>query len=38
MTIVIWKLYEKYGFEKLEKPLSGSEHNACDAWFMKKLN
>ena len=30
-------LYEKYGFEKMEKPLSGSEHNACDAWYIKKL-
>lgn len=31
------RLYEKFGFIKLEKPLSGSEHNACDAWYIKKL-
>ena len=28
-------LYEKYGFEKLNEPLSGSEHNACDCWYIK---
>lgn len=31
------RLYEKFGFEKLEQPLEGSEHNACDTWYMKKL-
>lgn len=31
-------LYEKYGFEELEQPLEGTEHNACDKWFMKKLS
>lgn len=30
-------LYEKYGFKKLEQPLSGSEHNACDTWYIKEL-
>lgn len=31
------RLYEKLGFEKQEQPLVGSEHNACDTWYMKKL-
>lgn len=30
-------LYEKLGFEHLEKPLEGTEHNACDTWMLKKL-
>ncbi|MEI3598258.1 MULTISPECIES: GNAT family N-acetyltransferase [unclassified Oceanobacillus] len=30
-------LYEKFGFVKLKKPLSGSEHNACDCWYLKEL-
>lgn len=31
------KLYEKYGFKKLAAPISGSEHNACDTWFLKEF-
>jgi putative acetyltransferase len=31
-------LYEKFGFERLQAPLSGSEHNACDTWYIKHFN
>lgn len=31
------RLYEKYGFVKLSEPIEGSEHNACDTWFLKKF-
>ncbi|OJF90307.1 GNAT family N-acetyltransferase [Alkalibacterium sp. 20] len=31
------KLYEKYGFKKLNAPIKGSEHNACDTWFYKEF-
>lgn len=31
------QLYIKFGFEQLKQPLSGSEHSACDSWYMKKL-
>jgi putative acetyltransferase len=30
-------LYIKFGFQQLERPLAGSEHNAMDTWYMKKL-
>lgn len=30
-------LYNKLGFQLLEKPLDGSEHNAMDAWYIKEL-
>ncbi|MFD1416492.1 GNAT family N-acetyltransferase [Oceanobacillus jeddahense] len=30
-------LYEKYGFQLLEKPLKGSEHTAMDRWYIKDL-
>lgn len=30
-------LYEKYGFTLLREPLSGSEHSAMDAWYLKNL-
>ncbi|WP_208559401.1 GNAT family N-acetyltransferase [Marinilactibacillus kalidii] len=30
-------LYLKYGFEKLDQPLDGSEHGACDTWLLKSL-
>ncbi|MBD7985736.1 GNAT family N-acetyltransferase [Sporosarcina sp. Sa2YVA2] len=30
-------LYEKYGFDLLNKPLSGSEHSTMDAWYIKRL-
>jgi putative acetyltransferase len=29
--------YVKCGFELLEAPLTGSEHYACDAWYIKDL-
>jgi putative acetyltransferase len=31
------RLYEKFGFNKLDHPLEGSEHNACDTWYIKEL-
>lgn len=31
-------LYEKYGFELLQEPLSGSEHSAMNAWYIKELH
>ncbi|MEK4188367.1 GNAT family N-acetyltransferase [Paenibacillus sp. FSL L8-0494] len=31
------RFYTKNGFELLEKPLAGSEHFACDAWYIKNL-
>lgn len=31
-------LYIKLGFERLEKPLDGSEHSAMDAWYIKELS
>ncbi|REK76983.1 GNAT family N-acetyltransferase [Paenibacillus paeoniae] len=31
------RFYAKHGFYSLEGPLAGSEHYACDAWFMKEL-
>ncbi|WP_028274731.1 GNAT family N-acetyltransferase [Atopococcus tabaci] len=30
-------LYAKFGFQRLDQPLEGTEHSACDAWYMKKL-
>ncbi|TVP89630.1 GNAT family N-acetyltransferase [Alkalibacterium sp.] len=27
-------LYRQYGFEKLEEPLAGTEHSACDTWLL----
>ncbi|MEG8980305.1 GNAT family N-acetyltransferase [Priestia megaterium] len=32
------KLYKKFGFKLLFKPLPGSEHSAMDAWYIKSLN
>lgn len=31
-------LYTKLGFQQLERPLDGSEHNAMDAWYIKELS
>lgn len=31
------QLYMKFGFRELDKPLEGSEHNACDSWYIKQL-
>lgn len=30
-------LYRQYGFEKMDEPLSGTEHSACDTWLFKKF-
>ncbi|WP_042222246.1 GNAT family N-acetyltransferase [Oceanobacillus manasiensis] len=30
-------LYNKLGFELLDKALEGSDHDAMDAWYIKKL-
>jgi len=32
------RLYDKLGFQQLEKPLEGSEHSACNTWYLKKLS
>jgi putative acetyltransferase len=31
-------LYTKLGFQQLEGALDGSEHNAMDGWYIKKLS
>lgn len=31
------RFYIKNGFELLDAPLAGSEHFACDVWYIKKL-
>lgn len=31
-------LYIKFGFRQLKKALDESEHNACDAWYIKELS
>ncbi|MEK3747482.1 GNAT family N-acetyltransferase [Paenibacillus sp. FSL E2-8871] len=31
------RFYIKNGFELLDAPLAGSEHFACDAWYIKEL-
>jgi len=30
-------LYEKFGFTLLNEPISGSDHSAMDAWYLKIL-
>ncbi|WP_297099844.1 GNAT family N-acetyltransferase [uncultured Draconibacterium sp.] len=30
-------MYERAGFEKLEKPLGDSGHTGCDIWMIKRL-
>lgn len=32
------KLYEKYEFDLLKEPISGSDHHTMDAWYIKRLN
>lgn len=32
------RLYEKFGFKQLDAPLEGTEHSACDTWFIKELS
>lgn len=31
------RFYSKKGFVQLDEPLAGSEHFACDAWYIKDL-
>lgn len=31
------RFYQKQGFTLLTEPLNGSEHFACDAWYIKEL-
>ncbi|GJM81689.1 N-acetyltransferase [Paenibacillus sp. HMSSN-139] len=31
------RFYQKHGFRQLQAPLAGSEHFACDAWYIKVL-
>lgn len=31
------RFYNKQGFMLLDKPLEGTEHYACDAWYIKEL-
>ena len=31
------RFYKKHGFIQLEKPLSQTEHYACDVWYIKEL-
>lgn len=31
------KVYEHYGFDKLDKPLDGSEHDAMNLWYLYDL-
>ncbi|MFA5702595.1 MAG: GNAT family N-acetyltransferase [Advenella sp.] len=30
-------LYEKFGFQHLDRPLEGVVHSGCDVWMLKKL-
>lgn len=30
-------LYQKFDFQEIPQPLSGTAHSACDMWFIKKL-
>lgn len=30
-------LYLQFGFKQLSRPLSGTEHGACDTWFLKEF-
>lgn len=32
------RFYLKHGFVPMQAPLEGSEHFACDAWYIKNLN
>lgn len=31
------RFYVKHGFQPLDAPLAGSDHFACDAWYIRKL-
>lgn len=30
-------LYAKFGFQELKEGLEGSEHSACDTWYLKRF-
>jgi putative acetyltransferase len=30
-------MYEKFGFERLDKPLGSSGHTTCNIWMLKEL-
>lgn len=32
------KLYKKYGFSNLEKPIGNTHHHSCNVWMLKKIN
>jgi putative acetyltransferase len=32
------KLYERFGFTLLDEPLTGSDHSAMNAWYLKDLH
>lgn len=32
------KLYERFGFQRLEAPMEGTPHNRCDVWMLKRLD
>lgn len=32
------KFYQKYGFQRLEKPYLETEHFSCDVWYLKDMN
>src|SRR5699024_8629860 len=31
-------LYARFGFQQLDKPRNGSDHNTMDSWYIKKLS
>ncbi|MFP7494920.1 GNAT family N-acetyltransferase [Terribacillus saccharophilus] len=31
------RFYAKHGFQRMDKPLSETEHYACDVWYIKDL-
>ncbi|RUS46921.1 GNAT family N-acetyltransferase [Cohnella sp. AR92] len=31
------RFYAKHGFNKLDAPLAGSDHFACDAWYIREI-
>ena len=35
--VIALKLYEKYGFIKIEHPLGQSGHSGCSIWMVKEL-
>lgn len=31
------KLYERFGFQHLDRPMAGTPHNGCDVWMLAEL-